>query len=432
MRNKPYLEMYDTQIQWLGEVPVSWDIRRLKYCLELVNEKLGSPPSGESYIGLENIESHTGHVFWPNENGTAEGTCNVFKPGDVLFGKLRPYLAKAAIMQTGGVCSTELLVFRPRKVDAKFLWYFLLSDGFIKTVDSSTYGAKMPRASWEFIGNLPMLMPHINEQKNIGRFLDTQTAQIDELIALKEKQIELLGIKRQAIISQAVTRGLNPDARMKPSGLDWLGEIPEHWQLIRLKFLKREPFMYGANEVSDIDDPDLPRYVRITDIKEDGSLRDDTFRSLPENIAEPYLLKEGDFLFARSGATVGKAFMYSIDWGKACFAGYLIRFRPNLSKLRSGFIKFFLQSVFYENQVGESTIQATIQNVSAEKYSNFWMAVPPLANQDEIIAYLEDQTSQIDKVINLSKVQIDALREYRQLLITSAVTGKIDLRGVEI
>ena len=113
----------------------------------------------------------------------------------------------------------------------------------------------------------------------------------------------------------------------KDSGVAWLGEIPQHWEVKRLKFLLSEPLKYGANEAAELTDTDLPRYIRITDVNEDGSLRDDTFRSLPNDIAEPYLLNEGDILLARSGATVGKTFIYRNFWGMAAYAGYLIRAR---------------------------------------------------------------------------------------------------------
>ncbi len=118
-----------------------------------------------------------------------------------------------------------------------------------------------------------------------------------------------------------------PYPQYKDSGVEWLGEIPAHWEVLRLKFLISQPLQYGANEAAELTDPDLPRYIRITDIRDDGSLRDETFKSLPEDIARPYLLDEGDLLFARSGATVGKTFRYKPSWGAAAYAGYLIRAR---------------------------------------------------------------------------------------------------------
>ena len=130
------------------------------------------------------------------------------------------------------------------------------------------------------------------------------------------------------------------------TGINWLREIPANWQVRRLRYLASGPLMYGANEAASETDPSFPRFVRITDISEDGSLRPETFRSLPSEIAEPYLLREGDILLARSGATVGKTFIYRKEWGKACFAGYLIRFPCNRDLLLPRF-PFLLHTISY-------------------------------------------------------------------------------------
>ncbi|MFM6039554.1 MAG: restriction endonuclease subunit S [Sphaerospermopsis kisseleviana] len=219
--------------------------------------------------------------------------------------------------------------------------------------------------------------------------------------------------------------------KYKDSGVEWLGDIPEHWEVTRFKFLLSEPFKYGANEAAEINDPDLPRYIRITDVKDDGSLRDDTFRSLPENIAKDYLLEEGDILLARSGATVGKTFIYRKSWGKAAYAGYLIRGRVS-GQNNSDFIYKFLQSKFYWDWVNSIFIQATIQNISAEKYANLSISIPPLQEQQKIANYLDQKTAQIEEQKTKIKKAIDLLKEYRTALITNTVTGKIDVRKIPI
>ncbi len=202
--------------------------------------------------------------------------------------------------------------------------------------------------------------------------------------------------------------------------------LPQGWRAIRLKFLKRTPFEYGANEAAELDDPTLPRFVRITDVKPDGTLREDTFRSLPEDVAAPYLLSAGDILFARSGATVGKAFMYRREWGRACFAEYLIRLRTDMEKVTPDFIKYFTQTAGYQQEVAAVTIQATIQNVSAERYGEFVVPVPPLAEQSTIAAFLDRKTAEIDAVIAKKERLIALLQEERQALISRAVTRGLD------
>ena len=157
-----------------------------------------------------------------------------------------------------------------------------------------------------------------------------------------------------------------PYPAYKHSNVEWLGEIPAHWAVRRLKKLLVEPLKYGANEPAEQIDPNLPRYIRITDIRGDGTLRDDSFRSIRDEIAKPFLLAEGDILFARSGATVGKTFQYHSSWGKAAYAGYLIRARLNNCLVESNFVKYFTQSRGYKDWLLGNFIQATIQNISAE------------------------------------------------------------------
>jgi restriction endonuclease S subunit len=257
-------------------------------------------------------------------------------------------------------------------------------------------------------------------------------------VARKRTLIERLKEKRTALISRAVTRGLPPDAatqagldphpNLKPSGIDWLGDVPEHWEVERLKFVLEAPLKYGANEAAELDDPELPRYVRITDIDEDGGLRDETFRSLPMDIAAEYLLREGDILFARSGATAGKTFLYRQRWGTCAFAGYLIRARVADKKVSPAFLRHFTDSGNYWQWISSALIQATIQNVSAERYGHLWLPLPPRAEQGAIVEYLDRKTAQIETMTAKAGAAIERLQEYRTALITAAVTGKIDVR----
>jgi type I restriction enzyme S subunit len=208
----------------------------------------------------------------------------------------------------------------------------------------------------------------------------------------------------------------------KVSGVEWLGEVPEGWEVRRLKNLVEEPLKYGANESAELDDRTLPRFVRITDIDDSGGLRDDTFKSLPEIVAEPYLLKQGDVLLARSGATVGKSFIYSTQWGPACFAGYLIRARLNQKVCLAQWLYYFCQTDGYWGYVIGSQIQATIQNVSAEKYANLYLPLPPLAEQTAIAAFLDRETAKIDELVAEQRRLMELLKEKRQAVISHAVT----------
>jgi type I restriction enzyme S subunit len=210
--------------------------------------------------------------------------------------------------------------------------------------------------------------------------------------------------------------------RTKPSGVEWLGDVPEHWDVKRLRRVLAESLQYGANESAELDDPDLPRYVRITDIHENGTLRPDTFRSLPKDVAAPYLLKDGDLLFARSGATSGKTFLYQSSWGICASAGYLIRARMNQEEAVPAFVKYFTTSTNYWQWLSSVFIQSTIQNVSAEKYADLHLSLPPPAEQRAIAAFLDRETGRVDRLVAKKRELLERLKEKRTALISRTVT----------
>jgi len=212
----------------------------------------------------------------------------------------------------------------------------------------------------------------------------------------------------------------------RQSGDECLGEIPDHWSARRLKHLLAEPLKYGANESAELDDPDLPRFIRITDIDDNGSLRPSTFKSLPEEVARPYLLQDGDLLYARSGATVGKTFLYRSTLGLAAYAGYLIRARFRADAILPRFVYYFNQSDQYWNWLNSIFIQATIQNVSAEKYAGLVVPFPPLPEQRGIVDFLDRETARIDALVTKKRRLIELLEEKRTALISHAVTKGLD------
>jgi type I restriction enzyme S subunit len=214
--------------------------------------------------------------------------------------------------------------------------------------------------------------------------------------------------------------------KYKDSGFEWLGEVPEGWDVKHLKYLSNKSLKYGSNETLVSDDRNNPRYIRITDINSDGSLRDNTFQSLSEESAEEFLLKTGDILFARSGATVGKTFIYDNSWGRCCFAGYLVRFRSDNKRFLPRFLIFFTNSQNYWDWISNVNIQSTIQNVSGEKYGNLSVPVPPFTEQFAITSFLDNKTAYIDTLIAKKEQQIEFLNEKRGALISHAVTKGIN------
>ncbi|HBO7922171.1 restriction endonuclease subunit S [Pseudomonas aeruginosa] len=414
----------DSGVEWLGAVPEHWGVSPLKWLAEQVTDKA---TTSEFQVGLENIEGWTGRFIETDTEFAGDGIA--FRQEDILFGKLRPYLAKVWLADRSGQAVGDFFVLRPRAVNGDFLHKYILTPTVIEDLNASTIGAKMPRVGWEDMAALAVSLPPYKEQTQIARFLDHETARIDALIAEQQCLIELLKEKRQAVISHAVTKGLDPTVPMKHSGVEWLGEVPAHWRAVRLRHCLVDALTYGANEPSDEANLEHPRYIRITDLNDDGTLSAETYKSLPPEKAEPYMLEEGDVLFARSGATVGKSFLYSREYGPACYAGYLIRARVNKRALIPMYLWMCTQSRQYEQFIGESNIQATIQNVSAEKYGNMWIALPEIEEQEKILAELEIQLSQFKSLMETSVGALVLLQERRSALISAAVTGKIDVRS---
>ena len=201
----PDVPMKDSGVEWIGEIPEHWDSIKLKYCAQIINDKKDFADKTDNYIGLEYIESETGKLLNYSNDG-ADGAVNKFKKDMVLFGKLRPYLAKVINTSFDGVCSTELLVFKTNEsLISKYLFYFMLSHRFIEQVNSSTYGVKMPRASPDFINSLPIALPNINEQKELVDYLDHKITNINSTISKIRENIALLEEYKTSLIHHVVT-----------------------------------------------------------------------------------------------------------------------------------------------------------------------------------------------------------------------------------
>ncbi len=433
--------MRDSGVQWLGEIPAHWDVRKLKHMAIVrtsnVDKKSIAKETEVSLLNYTDVyynEYITDNIDFMPATATAQ-QIQLFElqVDDVIVTKdsetWDDIAVPACIDQDlpGVVCAYHLALIRPFPASScgRYLARSFASTPGAYQFKVGANGVTRFGLSQKILRDALFPLPPLAEQRAIAAYLDRETAVIDRLIGEAEALNALLREKRVALISRAVTKGLDADVEMKDSGVEWLGEIPAHWRVKRLKFLARKSLMYGANEAADDDNPNNPRFIRITDIDEDGTLREDTFRSLPYEIAAPYLLEKDDILFARSGATVGKTFRYQKEWGVACFAGYLIRFSADTTQVASEFVDYFTSSRPYWEWVNGIFIQATIQNISAEKYANLVLGVPPLHEQRAIASYLDRETAKIDDLIRVNDELVALLREKRAALISAAVTGKI-------
>ncbi|MHA3096745.1 restriction endonuclease subunit S [Acinetobacter brisouii] len=432
MQFKQYPSYKNSGVEWLGDVPEHWQIVRTK---DIFNHR-----KEEALEDDEIVTAFRDGQVTLRKNRRTDGFTNSIKEhgyqhinnGDLVIHEMDAFAGAIGVSDSSGKSTPVYTVCyaKNENINHHFYSHFfrtMAKTGFINSL-AKGIRVRSTEFRWNESRNVYLAEPPKADQEKIVSFLDTETARIDTLIAKQEKLIELLEEQRKSIISHAVTKGLNPNAPMKDSGVEWLGEVPEHFDSIKIKQLAISKLTYGANESAEQEIKEHPRYIRITDIKNDGTLNPESFKSLPPEIAEQYLLANNDILFARSGATVGKTFKYSDSWGVCCFAGYLIKLSVNVKIANPDYVFYYLNSYPYWEYIASNQSQSTIQNVSAEKYANFTIAIPKIFEQEKIVSFLDSETSRIDSLIAKQEKLIEKLKEYRASIISHAVTGKIDVR----
>lgn len=323
------------------------------------------------------------------------------------------------------------IIFSSPKTDNRYLAYLFKTDAWRTQIRKNVYAVKVYTVSQKILKECKIILPPECEQMAIADFLDTSCKQLNGIIADLESQIDKLMVYRKAIITETVTKGLDQSVPMKDSGIMTIGQIPAHWDAKKLKYALASPLQYGANEAGDDFDDVNPRYIRITDIAEDNTLKEEGKLSLRNDLAKPYMLKDGDVLFARSGATVGKTFYYTSDCGPAAFAGYLIKANTDRKKLNPRFLFYTTLGVGYENWKNTVFTQATIQNIGADKYATLPVTLPPIEEQTVLIEYLDKICADIDATVSIKSAQLKAMRKYKDALIYEYVTGKKRVKGVQ-
>jgi type I restriction enzyme, S subunit len=429
-----YKELDSSGVSWLQKKPSHWRIKRLKFSTDLINNKVSVEDSPLPYLGLEHIESWTGRKI-EGEISNSEGLASSFVVGDLLFGKLRPYLAKVHLAQQDGLISSEALVVRSKdELHTDFLKYYMLSRDFINIVDSSTYGSKMPRASWDFIGNLPVLLPDVEEQKVIARFLDFKTAQIDALISKKKALLNKLAEKRTALISHAVTKGLDPSVAMKDSGVAWLGEVPVHWTIMRARYASTF-VTSGSRGWAEYYSDSGSVFLRITNVSRDSVdlLLHDIQRVLPPESSEGErtATQSGDVLVSIT-ADLGSVAVIPNGFESAYVSQHLALVRPNGDRIFGRWMAYQFFSASGQAQLTGSGYGGTKIQLGLGDVKDVWLALPPTGEQEEICTWIGAEVEKLKRQSDSIHDVILRLREYRSALITNAVTGKIDVRNFEI
>ncbi len=405
---KKYPKYKDSGVSWIGEIPEGWKAKRLKFSCNLIQEK--TTDNDLPYIALENIESYSGRLL-SISTSVPEGSCNLYRANDVLFSKLRPYLAKCVVAQTDGKCSSELLVLRDFEGNCKYLKYLMLSPKYIKYIDSSTYGAKMPRANWLFIGNSFIPLPSLPEQHAIVSFLDKKTEQIDRFISEAEKETDKLQELKQAQIAHMVTHGLNPNAPMKDSGTAWIGQIPEHWEVKK----NRSHFKERRTKVSDKDYPALS-------VAREGIVPQLATAVKTDNGDNRMLVLKNDFVVNSRSDRRGSCGVSDYNGSVSLISIVLEPHNINPMYVHHLFRSNNYIEEFYRNGRG---IVADLWTTRYSEMRNIFIPIPPKDEQAAIVSAIDSMNQKIDALTTKLTAQIGYLKELKQRIISDAVTGKI-------
>lgn len=321
----------------------------------------------------------------------------------------------------------KLCCFDAVKIKSKLLYYCLQSQDFLSQFFVNLTGL-IGGVGINTLNNLYISMPQDEiYQEKLYKLLDEISNKINSLIEVENKQIENLKEYKKIIISNHIKFGLNKYCKKRDSEYKWIGEINEDYVVKRLKFCLSESMIYGANESGEKpqDTTDYYRYIRITDITSDNKLKNSEDNLyLSKEKGKQYLLSKLDILFARSGGTVGKTFMYLGEENESTFAGYLIKARCNPKILLPEFLMYFTQSSIYEVWKNMIFIQATIQNIGASKYSNMEIIIPNIYEQKTIVEELKLKCSKIDVLIDIKLKKIEKLNDYKKSVIYEYITGK--------
>lgn len=434
-------------VEWLGEVPEHWEVAQLKR-LATIRYGIGEPPNyhlaGTPLVRATNI--HAGKLFdegmvFVDPTEIPEQRIVWLIGGDIIVVRSGAYTGDSAIISKdfGPSIAGFDMVLRCHSAQPQFIQFALLSK-YLKDgqIDLEKMRAAQPHLNSEELGASLVVLPNAKEQTRIAEFLDQETAKIDELVAEQQRLMELLKEKRQAVISHAVTKGLNPKAPMKPSGNQWLGEVPEHWEVKRLKHVKaneENAFVdgpFGSNLKSEhfVDNGDI--YVIESNFATQGRLETSELKTITRkhfNTISRSETREGDIIIAKIGAQYGKSSILPKIDKPAVVSGNSLKLTINQQLCDVKFVNWYLANI-KELGVMEDIVNATAQPaLSLGEMNDLPMLVPPRAEQVAIVYYLNERLEELDTMTTEAQRAIDLLQERRTALISAAVTGQIDVRN---
>jgi type I restriction enzyme S subunit len=422
-------------VEWLGDVPNHWQVKRLKYSASINDEALPetTPPDFEfSYVDIGNVDSGEGikqkdQLLFETAPSRAR---RIVRDGDTIVSTVRTYLRAITPIKKpveNLIVSTGFAVIRPREVRSDFLSYALRESSFVETVVARSVGVSYPAINASEVGTIPIPVPPPDEQRAIADFLDRATARLDTLVVKKRELIQKLKEKRSALISRTVTGGLNPNVKLKSSGIEWLGDIPEHWDVVTYKRVCTRVDVGIAEAATHAYANEGVPIIRSTNVKPNRLDTSDVLRIEPwfaeKNRSKT--LHAGDLVTVRTGYPGTTAVIPSGFEGAQCFT--LVMSSPKAAA-HGPYFSWVMNShhgASYFETEGWGTAQT---NISVPIVQFMPVPRPPLNEQRAISDYLDRETAKLDRMMEKVEAAIENLQEYRTALITAAVTGKIDVR----
>lgn len=421
--------MKDSGIEWIGQIPQDWQIAKVKHVYSF---QTGWTPS------TSNAAYFDGDLPWANisdigktktiydtakhitEEAVANSSMGISPKGSLMY-SFKLSVGDVSFCGTDMYTNEAIATFLPSdKYDLRYL-YYAAPLFIIKNANENIYGAKL--LNQELIRNALILNPPYNEQVSVANYLDAKCAEIDALIAAKEKTNALLKERRQSIIYEAVTKGLNPNAPMKDSGVEWIGEIPQEWYVDRLKYCAN----LDSEKLSEKTDPEYAfNYIDISSVTEYGGIggtQEMTFEKSPSRAR--MVVHDGDTIIS-TVRTYLKAIAY-IDGleDHICSTGFCV-VTPN-EKLHPKFGYYLMQSDYFVQKIVSESVGVSYPAISSTEIGNMSIAIPVPEEQARIAYYLDTKCAEIDALISANEATIKKLKEYRQSIIYEAVTGKIEI-----
>ena len=437
---KPYPKYKPSNIQWIGDIPEHWSVAAVKrhYHIQLgkmLQNYQNSPTDAEvPYLKALNVQWFSVYtadapIMWASPHEIAKFG---IRAGDLLVceGGEGGRCGIIDQIKPGYIIQNALHRVRPLgNYTNTFLQYVLSAVSNSGWFDAINNKATITHFTSEKFGALMMPAPPILEQNRIVSYLDHQTALMDSLVAKKQRMIELLTERRQSLITHAVTKGLDPQAPMRESGIQWIGDIPEHWKVAQLKHCVAQFISGGTPKTDDPrywsdDETGIP-WVAINDMTRSPRVHSTAKRITPDGLSSKQLaiLPAGTLLYSMY-ASIGKTALLQID---ATVNQAILGIAVDNDRARRDFVGYWLE--FMQQHVLMLSSSNTQENLNAEKVRGMTVVLPPVAEQKDIINYLHRETSLMDALTEKLNHQIELLAERRQSLITHAVTGKIDLRN---